>query len=191
MKHRLAEERSAEGDAVEPTNQFVSRPGFKRMREAEIVQASVAWGDFVVDPGFVARRAGAHHFREASVDPNFKGQLPAFAPQSMRNMKILQRQDCPRIGREPTDLVVRHGDRESAEPITLQQKFRVEHGDQLIAALPSIDNRASPIVTVALFGLALTISDETPSRRRCFCRRVAARWMRGEYAAGRGSARAI
>ena len=50
VKHRFAEKRAAEMNAVEPADQRSSLPRLHRMRDAETVQRDVALENRVVDP---------------------------------------------------------------------------------------------------------------------------------------------
>src|SRR2546428_5800975 len=61
----------------------------------------------------------------------------------MRDMKIFQRHDCAGIGREPGDGIILHRHRENTKSITLQQKFRRDHGrvDWKLGILPDSADR--------------------------------------------------
>jgi hypothetical protein len=43
-------------------------------------------------------------------------------------METIQREDGTGIWRKPLDGVVFHGHRENTEPVTFEQKIRIEHG---------------------------------------------------------------
>src|SRR5689334_13064238 len=95
------------------------------------MQLCVALDDFAVNPSVLTFRASSDYFREHLVDRCFKDFSAQDPPQRVRRMKILQWQNGARIGREPLDRVVFHRHGKNAEAIALQQKFRMDHPEQL------------------------------------------------------------
>jgi len=55
MKHRFAEERASDADAVKSASEFSLLPCFDRMRVTEFVKASVAFDDLRINPGEIGR----------------------------------------------------------------------------------------------------------------------------------------
>ena len=120
MKHRFTKKSAADRDSIKPSSEFAFSPSFDGMRVTQLVQLSVALHNFTVDPGIFTCRASLDHLRKASVDLDFKKLFPYDTPQCVWHMKMFQRNDRARIGREPTDGIVLHSHRKNAEPITLQ-----------------------------------------------------------------------
>ena len=97
----------------------------------ELMQLCIALDDFAVNSSVLTFRASSDYFREHLVDRCFK-ESPAQEPsQRVRHMEILQWQNGARIGRKPLDRVVFHRHGKNAEAIALQQKFRIDHLEQL------------------------------------------------------------
>jgi len=127
VKHRFAEKRPADRDAVEAAGQFVILPGFDRMGVTELVQARVTFNDLAVDPGLGPPRALLHHHRERGVEPDLE-TLPAHDPlEGVRDVKFVQRQDRPRIGGKPFDLAILHCHGKHPELVPLEQDFGSNH----------------------------------------------------------------
>ena len=97
------------------------------MGVAELVQVHVARHDLVIDPRVGPRGAAFHHFREGAVDPDFELLPATFPPQTVRHMEMIERQNRPRIGREPPDLLVRQGHRKDSDAIGVEEKVRLDH----------------------------------------------------------------
>src|SRR6266700_8242562 len=57
VKHRFAEERAADGHAVETSGKLATQPRLHGMRPAEFVQLRIALNDFVIDPRVFTLRA--------------------------------------------------------------------------------------------------------------------------------------
>src|SRR4029077_90437 len=93
----------------------------------EFMQPRVAVDDVAIDPGIFAFRARLDYCWKRLVDSSYI-RLPAEeTAQCMWHVKIIQRQDGARVGREPLNGVVVHGHRKNTEPVTLEQKIRVDH----------------------------------------------------------------
>src|SRR5882724_2323965 len=121
MKHRFAEECSANRDSVKSSGELAVHPRFHRMRITKLMHLGVALNDLPIDPGIFASGASFDYFGETIVNPDFKNSLAQQTPQSVRYVKIFQGQDCARIRREPFDRPVLHGHRKNTKPITLEQ----------------------------------------------------------------------
>src|SRR6266487_5890613 len=141
MKHRLAEECAANRDPVEstgelaagrvrPTGGLAGGPRFDGVRITKLMQPRVVFNDLPIDPGIVASGAGFDYFRKAIVKLNLENVLAQETPQGVGHMKIFQGQDCAWIGREPFDRAVLHRHGKNTKPVTLEQKFGVDHGVQ-------------------------------------------------------------
>jgi hypothetical protein len=91
------------------------------------VKVVVALDDFLIDPGVGPIGAGANHGIEMRVDPDFECLTPPFASQAMRDVETVQRQNRPRVGREPSNLAVLHGHREYSEAVGLKEKVWIDH----------------------------------------------------------------
>src|SRR3982750_2917074 len=72
VEHRFAKERAADRDAVKPAGQFSVLPRFERMGVAELMKASIAGDDLVVDPGLGTARAFPHHLDERNVEADLE-----------------------------------------------------------------------------------------------------------------------
>src|SRR5437867_10999071 len=129
MKHRFTKESAADRDSIKPSSEFAFSPSFDGMRVTQLVQLSVALHNFRVDPGIFTFCASLDHLGKASVDLDFETLFSQDAPQCVRHMKMFQRNDRARIGREPPDGIILHRHRKNAEPITLQQKIGLDHGE--------------------------------------------------------------
>src|ERR1700730_10444612 len=127
MKHRFAEKGAADRDAVESAREFVLAPRFDGMRVTKFVQSFVTLDDLGIDPGILSFGAGANNFTETIVDLDFENLPALHAPQIVRNVKAIERNNGARIGREPADGMVPQRQRKTPEPGTLQQKFRLDH----------------------------------------------------------------
>ena len=127
MKHGFAKKRATHRDTIKSADKFPSAPRLDRMRVTELMQSRVALDDLGIDPGVVALGAGANDFAKSIIDPDLEDFLALQLAERMRHVKFIERHDGARIGREPFDLTVIHGHRENAQPITLQQKFRIDH----------------------------------------------------------------
>src|SRR6266550_5722297 len=130
MKHRFTKKDAADRHAVEsagelatgrvrPTGGLAVSPRFNRMRVTELMEPDITLDNFAIDPCVFTRRAGLDHVRKGSIDFGFKNFLAQETSQRMRHMKILQRQDRTRIGREPFDCAILHRHRKNTEPIAL------------------------------------------------------------------------
>ncbi len=133
MKHGFAKKRPAHHHTVKAAGEFSFAPCFNRMRVTELMQSRVALDDLGVDPGVVPLSAGANDFAKFYVDLDLENFFALQLAERMRHMKFVERNDGARIGREPFDLAIIHRHRENAEPITLQQKFRLNHTMSLLA----------------------------------------------------------
>ena len=60
VKHRFAEERAADGHAVETSGKLARQPRLHGMRPSEFVQLRIALNDFVIDPRVFTLRAFAN-----------------------------------------------------------------------------------------------------------------------------------
>ena len=129
MKHRFAEERAADRNAVKTAGEFAILPGLDTMRVPEFVQPRVALDDLVVDPGLGALRAFAHDFSERNVHADLEDFFPRDALEGMRNVEFLEGENRARIGRKPFDFAVLHRHGKHAETISLEQDFRIDHGE--------------------------------------------------------------
>src|SRR5881392_490511 len=127
MKHRFTEKCATDGDAIKSAGELVPCPRFDRVRIPKLMQPGVALDDLAIDPGVFTRRTGLDHVREMIVDLNLKNFFTQNAPQRMRHVKILQRQNRAWVGREPFDSAVLRRHRENTESIALQQKFGRNH----------------------------------------------------------------
>src|SRR6266403_2499515 len=120
MKHRFTKNSAADRDPIKSSSEFAFSPSFDRMCITQLVELSVALHNFTVDPGIFTSRTALDYLRKTSVDLDFEKLFSQDAPQCVRHMKIFQRDDRARIGREPPDGIVLHSHRKNAEPITLQ-----------------------------------------------------------------------
>ena len=98
MEHRLAEEGTADGDAVQSADQLLVLPRLDGVTETESMQRHVAAQDVLGDPGLVAGRARAHHGLERGVDANLESRLADDPLQSRGCVEGAERQDATRIG---------------------------------------------------------------------------------------------
>ncbi|GGY94333.1 hypothetical protein GCM10011614_06680 [Novosphingobium colocasiae] len=143
-KHRFAAEYPVEPDAIEPADELPATvrtglPAFDRVREAKRVELFVAALDAMADPalpvlGRARGRAGVHHVRERCVAGHREAPAPQRAGQRARQVKTVEREDCPLPGLDPENFgivaPVRH--RENAAAIGQHQQFRLDRGrDQI------------------------------------------------------------
>src|SRR5437870_9800331 len=126
MKHRFAEETAADSHTIQSAGQLAFLPRFHRMGMTYRMQMFVTRHDLLVDPCLLPSRARPNHFGERAVDFYFKRFSPASG--CMGKMKRFQRNNAAPFRRKPFDGVVLHRHRENAEPISLQQKLRRDHG---------------------------------------------------------------
>jgi hypothetical protein len=75
-------------------------------------------------------------------------------------VKISQWQDCAWIGREPFDPAILHRHRENSKPITLEQKFRLNHDARPILR-PFFEKQQLPDVVQALVPSAYLIANSS------------------------------
>src|SRR5437762_2608487 len=120
MKHRFTKKSAANCDSIKSSSEFAFSPSFDGMGVTQLVQSSVALHNFTVNPGIFTFRAAFDHLRKTSVDLDFEKLFSQDTSQCMRHMKMFQRNDRARIGREPSDRIILHRHRKNAEPITLQ-----------------------------------------------------------------------
>ena len=64
MKHRFAEERAPNRDAVKATGELAIGPRFHRMRMPKLMHSGVAFNDLPIDPGIFAFGASFDYFGE-------------------------------------------------------------------------------------------------------------------------------
>src|SRR3982751_5999987 len=102
------------------------------MRVTEAMEVRVTGDDLVVDPGLGPARTFTHYFGERNIDANLEPVSARRALQRMRDVKSFERQNRARIGREPFDRAVRHRHWKDAEPIALEQYFRIDHAERVI-----------------------------------------------------------
>ena len=127
MKHRFAEERAPNRDTVKATGELSVGPRLHRMRMPKLMHLGVAFNDLPIDPGIFASGASFDHFRETIVNLDLENFSAQETPKRVRHMKIFQGQDCAWIWLEPFDRAVLHRHRKNTKPITLEQKFRLDH----------------------------------------------------------------
>src|SRR6185295_5130561 len=92
------------------------------------VQILVTRHDLLIDPGLVPSRARPNHLRERAIDSYLKRFARPYPSGRMGKMKCFQWDDAAPLGGKPFDRIIIHRHRENAEPITLQQKLRRNHG---------------------------------------------------------------
>ena len=154
-EHALAEEGAAEADAVEAADQRLTLPHFDRMGVAAGMELGIALLDLGVDPGVVARGAGADHLSEGPVARHGEAIGAQRLPERARQMKAVERDDRA-LGRlDPVDVrrvaAVRH--REDADRIGAEQEIGIER------------HRASPLPVPAArsrFGAGQPFLDAAP-----------------------------
>lgn len=117
-EHRFAEEGPADGNAVEPSDEFAIPPGLDRMGVAEFEELLVARHDLAADPGGATVGAAGHHFGKGRIDPHLE-RIAAQGPlQTVGNVEFIERQDPAGIRGEPADLAaVVHRHRKHAATI--------------------------------------------------------------------------
>ena len=98
VKHRLAEKRAANRDAVKATGKLSILPRFDRVGVPELMQSLVTFDDLIIDPGLGPPRALSDHFRECSIDSDFETSLTHDPLEGVWNVKFVERQDRARIG---------------------------------------------------------------------------------------------
>src|SRR5262249_38964714 len=133
VKHRFAEERPSERDAVESSDQRLVLPGFDGMRDAPLVQGAVAGEDLRINPGAtiirVAIRLGtaSDYGREVTIDLDSKLPLPPDAREPPRDVKPIEGNDPARIGRVPADVAFADGHRKPPASVGRNQQFGRKH----------------------------------------------------------------
>jgi hypothetical protein len=99
-----------------------------------------------VEPGVYLRPsanvpARFHDIGKTGVDSNFENVFPQRLLQSVRHMKILQRQNSAWLRRKPFDCTVLHRHGKNTEPVSFQQKFRLNHSAQWFNNLSFLANQ--------------------------------------------------
>ena len=92
VEHRLAEERAAERDAVEPAHQPIAVPRLDRVRDPRLVKRGVALDDLLVDP-----RSGVVRipiFRRARTDHVAKSRSISIRNRPCRATRASRRGIC-------------------------------------------------------------------------------------------------
>src|SRR5205814_10534047 len=120
MKHRFTKKSAADCDPIKPSSEFALSPSFDGMRVTQLVQLRVALHNFKVDPGIFTFRASLDYLRKASVDLDFEKLFSQDASQCVRHMKMFERNDCARIGRDTSAGIILHRHRKSAVPISVE-----------------------------------------------------------------------
>src|SRR5438874_7274387 len=130
MKHRFAEERAPQGDAVESADERSVLPGLDRVSNAGRVQRTVALQDLFVDPApliVLARRARPNDCSKIAIHAHVEAPLTDDAAQPLRGMKRVERNDAARIRRVPSDLSGLDGHWKPAARIGGDEKIRGNH----------------------------------------------------------------
>lgn len=130
VKHRFAEECATDRDAVKSARELSRLPGLHRVSVAELMQSGVTLDDLIVDPSLGPSRALSHHFGKGSIDSDFEALFADHPFEGVRHMKLVERQNCPRVGRKPFDLPILHRHGKDAEPVALEQNFGVNHSGE-------------------------------------------------------------
>jgi hypothetical protein len=81
-EHAFPAEGRAHGHAVDTSHEYAVLPGLDAMRMARGVQGRIQRDDLVVDPGFLAFRAGADHRAESAVKTDLIGAPAQRADQT-------------------------------------------------------------------------------------------------------------
>src|SRR5207248_3787816 len=128
MKHRFTEETAANCHPLRSSWQLAFLPRLHRMRMTNCVQILVTGHDLLIDPGLVTSRTRPNPLGERAIDFCLKRFTRQDASGRMGKMKRFQWDDPASFGGKPFNGIILHRHRENAEPITLQQKFRRNHG---------------------------------------------------------------
>jgi len=130
VEHRFTEEGTAEGDAVDATDEFAFPPGLTGMGEAQLVELFVGREHVRIDPCPILplsrdRGASSDHFRKRTIERRLEAALAKLAFEAARDMKLCRLQDHPGIRGEPEDrwLVV---PRKDSKAIGEEEAFRRE-----------------------------------------------------------------
>src|SRR6185437_1935907 len=103
--HALAEERAAQRHAIEAADQHAVAPALDAMREARAEELGIERDDLLIDPrlGPLRRRLGAaaHHRFEGAVAAHLEEVAAHGAPQSLREMEGIERQDAALLRIDP------------------------------------------------------------------------------------------
>src|SRR5665213_3787624 len=105
VKHALAEEGTAERDAVKPAHQRVAVVHLDGMAMTALEQATIDLADAFVDPGAVAVGLGlgaaVDHRVEIAVDPDRERRAAYGAREPRRQMKALEQDDAAQVRLDP------------------------------------------------------------------------------------------
>jgi len=107
-EHAFAEKCRAQGNAVQPADQFIALPGFDAMGETALMQFGEKLLNFPVYPGRPASRrrfgAGAHDAFKGAVDANRESVLAHRPAQAAGQVKAIKRQDTALFRIDPKHL---------------------------------------------------------------------------------------
>src|SRR4029077_8766653 len=124
------------------------------------VQILVTRHDLLIDPGLVASRTRPNHLRKRAIDFYLKRFSRPYPSGRMGKMKRFQWDNAAPFREKPFNRIIIHRHRKNAEPITLQQKLRRNHGCSgehpvIYAIYTSALTAASAATTLLAFGRSL------------------------------------
>ncbi len=97
-EHRFAEKDPSQLHAVKSSGQASAGPHLHAVRRTLRMQLRVNAGDGRIDPRLGTIRATGHHIVESGIDRHRERQTRQRAPEAVRQMESVQRQDSARIG---------------------------------------------------------------------------------------------
>jgi len=133
VEHRLAKECPTELHAIEAAGELSVAPDFHRMGMAGVVQGEIAVENDLIDPCFLAFRAGADDLFKRCVDTHFPRRVSQCRSRAVGNFEPLQRQNPSRIGGEYADAPAGHRHGEPARGVKSQELFRWNDGCHCVA----------------------------------------------------------
>src|SRR5208283_999163 len=107
---------------IKSAGQFISLPGFDRVRKPEPVKIYITPDDLFTNPSLCALGARSHNSLKRGIEPDLENSLFQNTFQSMRNVKFRERNDPAGIGREPADLAILHRHRKNTGAIGFKEE---------------------------------------------------------------------
>src|ERR1700731_2455793 len=156
VKHALAEEGSAEADAVQSANKVVVFPDLDTVAISEFVQSEIEIADALVDPGVVPaglrRGAAGNYGLEGLIDGDREGVGAHRARQARRDAKTVERNHAAHFRLDPEQgrIVGALGHREDAAGIGAQQHFGRDFGSGGVARCHTRENSRLTAVAARL-----------------------------------------
>ena len=105
------------------------------------MKLQIAFENLGIDPRLLAFRAAMHDLLKGGIDTDLEGLFAERTLQAVRHMEGIQRNDCPRVRREPGDLSIVHCHGENRLAVGMDEKFGGNHSRPIFLSRALPDER--------------------------------------------------